>query len=385
MNVSPLWVGSPAVASLLNLLVDRLDASQVRGSSRTTSIALVERTWPALYGASRESDKEELWAHLCEMARWGWVAVKPEAARWSRSGYAMEPRLTVLAEAEVRRAVNRPERQRSSMERWRAAVDEHLIGSPEVKAAVAEFCIDIPNRDMAEVVQRLNTLREFAAEPLLLREVSSRLFWGMSKVLDKRQALVCAVLSVPDCPFLESPVQLQVFLPPSTPTGVLFIENAMTFEQAVGARSSSLDGLVLAFASGFRGSAQRLRTVAGSSLYYSAKGDASVAGRSRFESWLYQAPESDLALPSFFWGDLDFSGIRILAALRASFRNLEAWRPGYLPMLKALEDGAGHSPEAADKQGQRPLLETGCSFADKELIPAVIHSGQFVDQEAFRP
>jgi hypothetical protein len=190
---------------------------------------------------------------------------------------------------------------------------------------------------------------------------------------------------VAECPFPESPVQLQVFLPPGTPAGVLFIENAMTFEQAVGAPSSNLEGLVLAFASGFRGSAQRLRTAAGSSLYYSAKGDASAEGRGRFESWLYQAPTSALTLPTFFWGDLDFAGMRILAALRASFPALAAWRPGYLPMLQALEAGAGHAPEAADKQGQRTLLQTGCDFADKELIPAVVRSGQFVDQEAFRP
>lgn len=385
MSVRPLWLASPGIASLLNLLVDRLDASQVRGSARTGSLALSERTWPSLYGAGRESDKEELWAHLCDMARWGWVAVKPEAAMRSHSGYAMEPRLTVQSEAEVRLAVGRPERPRSSLERWRAAVDEHLVGTVEQKAAVADFCIDIPNREMAEVVKRLNMLPDLAAEPVLLREASSRLFWGMSKVLDRRPALVCAVLGVPECPFPESPVQLQVFLPPTSPTGVLFIENAMTFEQAVGASSSSLNGLVLAFASGFRGSAQRLRTVAGSSLYYSAKGDASVAGRGRFESWLYQASESDLALPSFFWGDLDFAGMRILAALRASFPKMEAWRPGYLPMLHALETGAGHSPEAADKQGQRALLQTGCDFADKELIPALVRSGQFVDQEAFRP
>ncbi|WP_232077600.1 MULTISPECIES: Wadjet anti-phage system protein JetD domain-containing protein [unclassified Variovorax] len=373
------------MASLLNLLVDRLDASQVRGSARTASLALSERTWPALYGAGRESDKEELWAHLCDMARWGWVAVKPEAALRSRSGYAMAPRLTVQAEADVRRAVSRLERPRSSLERWRAAVNEHLIGTPEQKAAVADFCIDIPNRDMAEVVKRLNALPNLVPESVLLREASSRLFWGMSKVLDKRQALVCAVLGVQECPFPESPVQLQVFLPPSPPSGVLFIENAMTFEQAVGAPTAMLEGLILAFASGFRGSAQRLRTAAGSSLYYSAKGDASAEGRARFEGWLYQTAGSTLRLPSYFWGDLDFAGMRILAALRASFPETEAWRPGYLQMLQALKSGGGHAPEAADKQGQRELQRTGCLFADAELIPAMSRTGQFVDQEAFRP
>lgn len=385
MSQSPLWVGSPGVAALLNLLVDRLDASQVRGSARTGSLALNERTWPALFGAGRESDKEELWAHLCDMARWGWVAVKPESALKSRSGYSTEPRLTVQAEVDVRLAVGRPERPRSSLERWRAAVEEHLVGTPEQKAVVADFCIDIPNRQMAEVVKRLNTLPDLVAESVLLREASSKLFWGMSKVLDKRQALVCAVLGVSECPFPESPVQLQVFLPTALPTGVLFIENAMTFEQTLRRPTAVTEGLVLAYASGFRGSAQRLRTTTGSSLYYSAKGDPTPAMRANFEAWLYQAPPSSERLPSYFWGDLDFAGMRILSAMRSSFPGTEAWRPGYLPMLQALEAGAGHSPEAADKQGQRVLLHTGCAFADKELIPVVVRTGQFVDQEAFCP
>ncbi len=36
-------------------------------------------------------------------------------------------------------------------------------------------------------------------------------------------------------------------------------------------------------------------------------------------------------------------------------------RPAYAPMLQALLNGRGHSPEAAGKKGQRPISATGCA------------------------
>ncbi len=76
--------------------------------------------------------------------------------------------------------------------------------------------------------------------------------------------------------------------------------------------------------------------------------------------------------------------MRILAAMRSSFPGLEAWETGYAPMLASLEQGQGHSPEAAEKQGQRALAGTGCAYADNRLLPALREMGRFVDQELFR-
>jgi hypothetical protein len=73
--------------------------------------------------------------------------------------------------------------------------------------------------------------------------------------------------------------------------------------------------------------------------------------------------------------------MRILAALRASFTGLRAWELGYAGMLVSLLAGQGHSADDAEKQGQKPLAHTGCSYADTQLIPALDVSGKFVDQE----
>lgn len=378
MTPRPLWLESPEVRQLLGLLVDRLDAADTRGT-RAQSVALAEKTWPALYKAPLESRKEDLWEHVGEMCTWGWLSVKPEGAAKSPSGYDRSPRVTVLDEAAVRRAVGRPERIKSAVERWREAVNAGLDASDEVKRAVGDYCIDMPDHSMSEVVQRLNRLSSLADKPMLLREVSTQLFWGMSKVLDKRQGLVAAILGVDECPFPESPIQLQVFLPPAGYRGVLFIENLMSFEQALRSSTDAFAGLALVYASGFKGSAQRLRSPTGCSLFYAGKGALGGDLKVAFEAWLFRRGTT----PVYFWGDLDYAGMRILAAMRSTFPDLTAWAPGYEPMLAALLDGGGHSPEAAEKQGQRPVDSAGCAYADKALIPAITQTGRYVDQELF--
>ena len=381
MTAAPLWLQSAPVRELLDLIVDRLENAEQRGSARPGSIALTERSWPSLYRAGRESEKEHLWDHVMEMAKWGWLTVKPDAAARSPAGYADRPRVTVTDAAAIRAAIGREKRIASAAARWRQAVHADLRADDDTKAVVSGFCIDIPGRAMTEIVERLNQLPKLAGQPLLLREVSSRLFWGMSKVLDKRQALVAALLRADDCPFPESPVQLQVFLPPRGYRAVLFIENLMSFERAARSPGPAFDGLALIYASGFKGSAQRLRTPDGCSLFYSSRGGIEPPLRQDFEAWLFR----ETSKPAYFWGDLDWAGMRILAAMRASFPALRAWEAGYRPMLADLSAGGGHAPEAADKQGQKPIEATGCEYADAVLLPALRKTGRFVDQEQLMP
>eukprot|EP01030_Chromulinospumella_sphaerica_P002435 gene2435-2386_t len=239
----------------------------------------------------------------------------------------------------VRKATGRMARQKTALERWREALSLHLDATDEVKKVAGDYCIDMPDREMAEVVERLNGLRALADTHMLLREVSAKLFWGMSKVLDNRTGLVAALLGVEECPFSESPVQLQVYLPIGGFSGVLFVENLMSFEQAMRSKGQAFSKLALVYASGFKGSAARLRTPEAVSL--------------------------------------------ILAAMRNNFPVMQAWEPGYQPMLQSLLAGQGHSPEASDKKGQRPMVAFGCPYADAHLVPALTAHGRFVDQEQF--
>jgi hypothetical protein len=181
-----------------------------------------------------------------------------------------------------------------------------------------------------------------------------------------------------ECPFPESPIQLQVVLPAGKLAGALFIENAMSFEKATRSHSQQCAGLAFIFASGFKASAKRLRSPEGAALFYGRRGSLDVAETRDFEAWLF----GSAGIPVHFWGDLDWSGMRILRTLREAFGDVTAWQPGYQPMLMHALAGKGHRPEAADKCGQAPVDGTGCTYADRHLLPCLEAHG-FVDQELF--
>ncbi|MDP2788103.1 MAG: hypothetical protein Q8O79_08530 [Pseudomonadota bacterium] len=345
------------------------------------AIKLDARSFPALFNADYEAVKERYWGWLAEMAAWGWFQLKLARHAPGLADYELSPRLVVEDESRIRQALGRPHRIRSTSEVWRDAVFAKLLAAEDVKEQVARSRMDIPGRGAAEIVSQLNLLPTLRDEPLLLREVSARLFWGLSKVLDGRRWLVSIILGVDECPFPQMPVQLQVYLPKSGFDAVLFIENQVTFESAVMDETKRFAGLALVFSSGFKGSARRLRTPSGASVYFAAAGSLEVAAIDKFQSWR----RAVLDLPCWFWGDLDYSGMGILASLRNSFRGIGAWEPGYQPMWHALRRGEGHEPKSAKKENQIVLTATGCSYADRVLLPALADAGLFVDQEGVDP
>lgn len=379
MSAAPLWLSDDGVQRLLNFILDRFDKAEAEGREVSRPIKLDSRSFPALFKAEYESDKELYWGHLEQVASWGWFRLKLDRQTPGQAKYECNPRLEVLDVSRIREVLGRPNRLKTLGEAWREAVYSKILVSDMVREQVARFRLEIPGRSAEELVTQLNLLPTLVDEPLLLREVSARLFWGQSKVLDKRQALVSAILGMEECPFPEIPVQLQVYLPKAGFDGILFIENQATFEQAVRDESKRYAGLALVFASGFKGSAKRLRSSTGASVYFAASGAMSDGVTQGFLSWL----RGRAHLPSWFWGDLDYSGMRILASLRNSFDGMEAWEPGYQPMLEALRLGEGHEPKAAGKENQSVINFTGCAYADSELLLALAQAGRFVDQEGY--
>jgi hypothetical protein len=125
-------------------------------------------------------------------------------------------------------------------------------------------------------------------------------------------------------------------------------------------RTGKLGSLAVAFSSGVKASARRLRRPGGASLYLAAHADQAPVRRDAFAAWLCGGSE----LPCGFWGDLDHAGMGILAAVRTSFPSLSCWRAGYEPMVALLGAGEGHPPEQAGKQAQQPVERTGCDYAD---------------------
>jgi hypothetical protein len=202
---APQWLYRPEIMALLNLLVDKLDKAEEKDRS-IQSIKLDVLSFPALFNAELEADKENCWSQLEQLQAWGWVRIKTDRSQQGKAGYELNPRLQITDVVAVRKATSRPETIRSGHQLWREAVFDLLKADSEVMDCIANQKLEIPGKSAEEIVERLNLLAELANKPLLLREVSARLFWGQSKVLDNRQSLINTILKVEECPFSESPI-----------------------------------------------------------------------------------------------------------------------------------------------------------------------------------
>lgn len=380
-------LGSSLAGRILRKAIDRLDELGPEERRRALRIALDSGTAPEIFLAESGADRELAW-HVLEVLEAEGVGTirfglaRRHGAREDRKP-AFEIALSPGNEERLRAFFGRARPGPSYGQQWRLLVGASTV-SATAKTVLAESPIAVEGRSAAEVLDRLLSVRELdrAASTLFLREVSSRAFWGNSKVLDGRGDLLAALLDRDECPFQEQPVHLTVYLRRRF-AQILFIENKTTFERCIIAASGAtggslpLDGVALVFASGFVGSARRLRKPSGSRLFFSLDDVGHASLIDAFASAFY----SDADLATAFWGDLDYAGMTILSRLRAIFPSATAWQPGYGSMLAQLEAGEGHLPEEARKVGQRPIVSTGCAFADEVLLPALAKHGRFVDQE----
>jgi len=219
-----------------------------------------------------------------------------------------------------------------------------------------------------------------------VRQLSAKYFNGHSKVLDSREEML-RLLGAREGQFLEAPIQVLVSLPPDwaqlqPQATVLFIENLVTFESMADTRQSEWAKAALVYASGFKGTAKRLRTPQGSTLYW--RDPTTQTDRLAFRDWLYAChPALQESTVVCFYGDLDLAGMQILSHLRQSMPICSAWRPGYEALLSLLLRSRGHRPDSAGKEGQTDPGITGCTYADAVLLPALRQSGLCVDQEAW--
>jgi len=367
----------PLVQRIFFRVLDRLDTQPAAERTLSIRIELDAEMAPEIHAAESLADREVAWAAVDGLVDQGWTKCgyrlhRKHGARQERRPY-LDFKWPAEIEDCVRRALNRPSKTNSYASNWRVLVGEVDLSLPEARLSqIAATPLIVSGRSAQEVFARFLQIRELANEPLLLREVSSRLFWGLSKLLDGRSDAVAALLDSEECPFPEQPIVLNVHLGAGFKS-FLFVENHVSFERLK--RRDDLGEYALIYCAGFRGAAARLRRPGGCSVYYART--SSPDAMAGFEKLLFSYGNPTV----FFWGDLDFSGMAILSSLRSTFPSAEAWQPGYAPMLKRLIDGDGHSPAEAGKERQRPVAATGCPYADQVLIPALNRAGRFVDQE----
>lgn len=374
---------------LLGTALDRLDKSLPEDRKNAVRVRIDENTAPEIFKAETSADREIAWHVLDVLAEAGIGTI--EYRRAARHG-SREDRLpvfkisTALAnEDRLRAFYGRPRPGLRYLDEWRGLVQSSDL-SDSAKSIIAGLPVVVPGRSAADVFHRLISIRDRHdhGENLYLREVSSRTFWGLSKILDNRSHLIAALVGLEECPYPQRPVHLDVYFVGAY-SWMLFIENRTSFERAIrdssGAllegRSSPYAGAALIYSSGFMGTAGRMRKPSGSKVFFCLDAVSNASEVEAFNVAFY----SDVDANSAFWGDLDHAGMAILSSVRTNFPSAQAWEPGYAPMLARLDAGEGHAPEEAKKAGQKPVASTGCSYADSVLIPALTKHGRFIDQE----
>jgi len=281
------------------------------------------------------------------------------------------------AENLLRFWLNRPAAE-SELDAWKRCVDENKDNFPGDISRLRANKISVPGKNAQQIIYGFLEIRKYIKEVLSLRNLSARCFWQDSKFLDKKEDLLCELY--PQLNVVLRPVLVNVYIPEKV-EGIVFIENQDSYTQGVMGRPDSLKNMALVYSAGFALSAQRIRQREGASLHFHNKSFEKY--KQHFADYWYEV--SDAAWPInfqvYFWGDLDFSGMSILASLKKRFLSIEAWKPGYRPMLELLISGAGHSPELATKQEQGDVGTTGCDYADEKLLPVLREKMHFVDQE----
>lgn len=362
---APRWLDDePWLKALLDSFLD----SATRPRSRAVTRRVKKSTVPPLFQFDEDTDYrwqlvERLASdhNIFEIRYDGQLA--PHQERYDNAQLRLTPEAEPLLRDWLDRPVVDPIR-----EQWQAALINHGGTFLDSGAALLEIRPTIPGRSPAEMIAAFAAIRDHLEQGLTLRELAARCFYGDSKFLDARGDLLARLFGSDAGNIQARPLLLTAWAPAGFQR-LLIVENQDSFLRLVEHPPAET---ALLYSGGFRASASRLNSE--HTRFAFLPGSDTDRFRRR---WL------DMDSPAAFWGDLDYAGLGILAALRQSLPHLRAWQAGYQPMLEALLDGHGHTAEQAGKKGQFDPNSTGCEYADLQLLPALRRTGRFLDQEGF--
>jgi hypothetical protein len=374
--VKPIWLlDYPEVEKSLHDFIDKLDKqSNEERKKDTVRYPINRKTFPLLWQQSGESDRQ--WDLIRSLDNeYGICQIKiakksnvyaPEFEGASICFYCS-------AEECVRAWLGRPYKDTLSRQ-WADLVQHNAAAFPGSIERLKSCIPQVLGKSSQELLRAFIRIAEYQQQSLTLRQLSARCFWGMSKVLENQEELILSLY--PNIALRERPLIVNIHIPENI-LGCLFIENYDTYINAQQGKISITDNNILVYCSGFLGSARRIRQSKAVVFHYSSlfqSGDGTA-----IESWWFG--RSMLNMPIAFWGDLDFSGMGILSALKKVFPEIQSWQAGYEQMLIAVQNGQAHSGNMASKQSQVDPGVTGCVYADKVLLPFLRNRQLFVDQE----
>lgn len=358
--------------ALLHRLLDKADSGRMRWQLKCSA-----RETPELYDFTDQSQVDVVWEDLQQLAKLGVLDLKLKSRQRPGNNDYDDGLIQLKYEAEemVRDWLERPAFD-PRQHLWDAALAPHLQKFEDGGAALRREVLRFPGRTYEQLAAAFTRVpEELKLRPMTLRQLSARCFWGASKFLDRRESLLIATFPSIASRIRARPLLLSVYLPEPLEQ-ILFVENQDSY---LGLVARAPAGLGLVYLGGFRGAVLRVREAGQAVFSYANPVNSEV--RAKFgEFWLGHSQ-----LPCFFWGDLDFAGMAILASLKQVFPGVEAWQPGYQPMVALLRQGSGHSAVGGEKEKQYHPGSTSCPYADYVLIPAIEEQLAFIDQETVDP
>lgn len=252
---------------------------------------------------------------------------------------------------------------------WIEVVENSSLPS-KLKEVLIAKPIEIKNKSYKEIISNIEIKILLIKKGMTNRQISSILFWGLSKELDNRKDIVDILEGN------QPAVMLNVCGMSHDFSEILLIENYDTYVDYI--VKNKLENTLIVYSAGFSTSATRIRNKQGSSLHYSNQDKLDINNRIKFESWLYNKSNEKLNIS--FFGDFDFAGVSIFNSLRNLFPEIVMYKYGYDLMLKEVQNSNGHLPEMASKENQKDPNIINDSYCDNILLPAMREYG-FYDQE----
>lgn len=358
------------ISKVLNKILDKLDKQSVDERTNKLTVSIDEKNFPALYEPIEINDDIELENNINLLVKEK-IFELLEKNKKSECLPLCDKKAKLIFNDEFENILRTFYDREISTDNWADILEDYFPKDSELYCLLKNNLFKIEGKSNQEIIEKLNIWIKQDKKSNSQRQESARCFWGLSKIFDKREEF--------NNYFGLESMSITLLIHPKTKSAkdILFIENLDTFHSAIESSNSIFDDFVLIYSAGYKLGAKRVRNRNGSKMFFTDDCAFSNEGKKDFISWFYS--EKEMNVNTFFWGDLDFSGIDILASLRFNFPNLRAWEEAYSKMLNALD--FGHSPILAKKENQREPRLSGCTYADNVLLPALKKKKLFLDQE----
>ena len=370
----PRFINEEFIRYFLNGLLDKCDKGQ-----KKPAVTIVPDKFPELFDFNG-ADTKWLWDLIRTLeSEYGIVSI---ALNKKRDFYDVDykgARVRLITDKTqlLRFWLDRPE-QDAELVDWNKSVQASSAYFADGGQTLMDHQHYFSGRSNAEIVKAFSSIVGVFEKGMTLRSLSAVCFWGDSKFLEKKPVLFEALFPEIANIIAPRPLLICAYLPENFEQ-FLFVENQDSFLLLASKKPSRT---ALIYSAGYKGSALRVKDQ-GAVQFSFLNGNVSTKSLDEFHLCWFLSANS---IPCYFWGDLDFSGLGILAAMRNnSFSNMKAWQPGFSPMLKLLEQGKGHSFKQAGKEKQVDPVMTGCDYADSLLLTTIRAKNMFVDQESVVP